>query len=476
MDRIGKKMASGTLLVGALLGSGCGSDNGQPFIPIALAPPVAINDTYQVLGNGVLQVSAPGVLANDNANTATPVLGTPPGKGTVTLNADGSFTYRPNTGQANTTDTFTYTLNNGFGASAATVTIQIGAAGFFVKNDAPAGGNGSQESPFRTLAEADTASNGVNGAVIVVFRGNGTSAGLNTPLTLETNQSLRGFDPAARPLLTGPVFLTQGNSLSDLSFQGSVPAVINATNAVGPGLVGNVNVTTTGNKALYLGNATGTWTIQNSAFADANFGALDGSADAGALNWSVLNCTFTNCFTSIAGNITNSATQTLTVRNNTFTNGRDEEVFVGGRSTATNFTVTMTDNTVNGGGTALRGLDVQTQNTCNVTVSCHNNTITGCTSNGILLDAQGVSTAAARFNANRLTGNNVGFPGSSYVAQKNGTAMMRLALDANTADTYGIGNGGGPVSTTIENLATLTSRNTGAFSTSGVVDGPCPAP
>jgi len=96
--------------------------------------------------------------------------------------------------QANTSDSFTYTLTNAAGSATATVTVQIGARGFFVKNDAPGGGTGSQASPFNTLAAAVAAAAPVNGAEIVVFRGDGTSTGLNTPVTLLANQSLRALD------------------------------------------------------------------------------------------------------------------------------------------------------------------------------------------------------------------------------------------------------------------------------------------
>ena len=57
-----------------------------------------------------------------------------PANGTVTLNADGSFTYTPNA-NFNGTDSFTYTANDGTADSnVATVTITVTAV-----NDAPVG-------------------------------------------------------------------------------------------------------------------------------------------------------------------------------------------------------------------------------------------------------------------------------------------------------------------------------------------------
>jgi len=461
------------IVAAALVAMGCGSDDGPFFSQIvpSLSPPTAVPDTFSVLGNGSLTAS---VTANDSLNGAAVTAFQNPGTagGSVALTAAGQLTYTPPAGQSNLVDTFTYTLSNSAGSSTTTVTVNVGARGFFVKNDAPAGGSGSFANPFNTLAQAVAAATGVNGAAIVVFRGNGTNTGLDTAATLSGNQTLSGQDPANPPVLTGPIFMTTNNTLTSLNFQGSVPAVVNGTNAVN-GTLSAVNVSTTGNKAVFLGNATGTWVIQNSRFANANLGALDATCSTGTLDWSVLNCTFNNCLVDVVGNTSLTAVQSMTVRSSTFTNGRGQAVGVRGLSTAANFTLVMTNNQVQGGGTALRGLDVQTQNTCNATVSCHNNTITGCTADGVYVQAQGVSSCAARFNNNRLTGND---PTSSFSSGNLGSANLRLALDGTIADRYVISNGGGAVSIFLENLATLTTRNTGTFATGGLVDGPCPAP
>ncbi len=90
--------------------------------------PVANNDSYAVLQNTTLSVSAPGVIANDtdadgNSLTATVVSG--PANGTLTLTNNGGFTYTPTTGFAGT-DSFTYKVNDGLADSAnATVTISV---------------------------------------------------------------------------------------------------------------------------------------------------------------------------------------------------------------------------------------------------------------------------------------------------------------------------------------------------------------
>ena len=97
--------------------------------------PVAVNDSYSTNEDTPLTIAAPGVLANDtdvDSATLTAVAGQRPGHGTLTLNADGSFTYTP-AANFNGSDSFTYKANDGsLDSNTATVTITINAV-----NDAP---------------------------------------------------------------------------------------------------------------------------------------------------------------------------------------------------------------------------------------------------------------------------------------------------------------------------------------------------
>lgn len=90
--------------------------------------PAANNDRYSVLQDHPLNVSAPGVLANDtdpNGLLLTATLGTLPSHGTLVLNPDGSFTYIPNPGFYGT-DSFTYTAVDLFtGSRTGTVSITV---------------------------------------------------------------------------------------------------------------------------------------------------------------------------------------------------------------------------------------------------------------------------------------------------------------------------------------------------------------
>jgi large repetitive protein len=87
--------------------------------------PVAVADGYRTgVGQTLTVDAADGVLANDTLNGATIVGSTDPANGTLTLNADGSFTYIPNAQFAGD-DTFSYTVQNGVGSSVALVTIDV---------------------------------------------------------------------------------------------------------------------------------------------------------------------------------------------------------------------------------------------------------------------------------------------------------------------------------------------------------------
>jgi VCBS repeat-containing protein len=96
--------------------------------------PLPVDDSFTTPAGTPLSIAAPGILSNDTdlENNSLIVLTTPVSgvaHGTLTLNADGSFTYTPEAGFTGT-DTFTYRLNDGTDPSQpGTVTITVQAAG-----------------------------------------------------------------------------------------------------------------------------------------------------------------------------------------------------------------------------------------------------------------------------------------------------------------------------------------------------------
>ncbi len=97
--------------------------------------PVAAPDAYAMGEDTVLSVAAPGVLVNDldaDGDVLSAVRGTNPAHGTLTFNANGSFSYQPTTNYHGL-DSFTYRATDGSATSALTmVTITI-----TPDNDAP---------------------------------------------------------------------------------------------------------------------------------------------------------------------------------------------------------------------------------------------------------------------------------------------------------------------------------------------------
>ena len=90
--------------------------------------PIARNDYYSVNENSTLTVGSTGILGNDtnpNGNTLSAIIVSNVVHGQLTLNQNGSFTYKPNQNFYGT-DSFTYEASNSFTSSnIATVTIQV---------------------------------------------------------------------------------------------------------------------------------------------------------------------------------------------------------------------------------------------------------------------------------------------------------------------------------------------------------------
>ena len=101
--------------------------------------PVALDDSYATAEDTPLTIVVRGVLGNDtdvDGDTLTAALVSGPAHGTLSLNADGAFTYAP-TADYNGADDFTYKANDAQADSnVATVTLTITPV-----NDAPAAAN-----------------------------------------------------------------------------------------------------------------------------------------------------------------------------------------------------------------------------------------------------------------------------------------------------------------------------------------------
>ncbi|MEA4931871.1 MAG: Ig-like domain-containing protein, partial [Anaerolineaceae bacterium] len=164
--------------------------------------PVALNDSYTVAEDGVLSVAARGVLTNDTDLDPTILTAgkvSDPVNGTLTLNADGSFTYTPNA-NFNGTDTFTYKANDGLADSnVATVTITVTAV-----NDAPVAVNDTYSTSFETtltvalpgVLDNDTDADGdtLTAALVTGVNNGSLTLNANGSFTYTPNANFNGVD------------------------------------------------------------------------------------------------------------------------------------------------------------------------------------------------------------------------------------------------------------------------------------------
>jgi len=149
-------------------------------------PPVAFNDVGSVAEGGTLNVDAPGVLSNDSDPdgdqlTITRTI-TQPVYGSLTLNADGSYSYT-HTGDQATGDSFVYEVcDTGSLCTTATVNLAI-TGGVYVSTIAysTSGGKNADRHLEVTLTLQDSSGAPVAGAsVAAIITGPTTGGGTGT--------------------------------------------------------------------------------------------------------------------------------------------------------------------------------------------------------------------------------------------------------------------------------------------------------
>ena len=427
----------------ALLAFGCGSDDSNNFNygggfsnnPPAVTAPTAVADSFPILGNSVLTGS---VTANDTVNGATvSAFQNPSNSGvSVAITAAGQLTYTPPLNVANINDTFTYTLTNSAGSSTATVTVNVQARGFFVKNDVATTGTGTQAAPLKTLAEATTASTGINGAQIVLFQGDGTATGLNTATILTANQTLRAFD-TNQPNVSAPLTAGDNSTLSGLKLTGNVQAT--GRNGLA---VQNCTFQTAAGNALTLTNLSGTFQVRNCAFSG-GVTPVNMTQNTGTFQGTVSNCSLTG----VTGNgvdllAQSGATGNLTVDGCQFTNftgntgGSNRGIKLQTTGAATNLSLQLLNSRVNNTGF---GFEDTTLAASQALILCVNNTITNTTFQGISYGSFGPgSRVLTRLTNNTLQNNQAG---SSVLFDCDVSGFTGVVASGNSAGTYQFSNG-----------------------------------
>lgn len=165
-----------------------------PLVPI----PAAANDSYETNEDVSLNVTAPGVLANDSSLGADPkaVIVSGTANGTVILSANGSFSYTPSA-QFNGSDSFSYKIvTDTLESNTATVNITVNPV-----NDPPAAVNDSVATPKNTLVVISVLANDtdVEGSPLTVSTvtvpANGTAViNADNTVTYTPNTDFVGLD------------------------------------------------------------------------------------------------------------------------------------------------------------------------------------------------------------------------------------------------------------------------------------------
>ena len=257
----------------------------------AKVSPNAIAHSYFAAGNTQLPVNA----ANGLKNGVVDIDGVTPAAslvvtagtfatsqgGSVTIAADGSFTYTPQTGDQNLTDTFSYTVTDGDGLpSTGLVSINLGARVWYV--DSVLGGGGSEDGsslhPYNTLADISGASGSDAAGDIIFVRNAGSTYDGN--LTLLNNQLLYGSGTA----LTVNTIVINAAGGPNTNMTTTVAATNSITLASGNTVTGFTIGATTG--AKIIGTSFGTLTISNVTMSGTgqalslNTGTVNGTIDS----------------------------------------------------------------------------------------------------------------------------------------------------------------------------------------------------
>ncbi|MGK7910154.1 MAG: Ig-like domain-containing protein, partial [Synechococcus sp.] len=381
------------------------------------SPPVVSNVTYNTLANSVLEVAGADLNGGEQTSitstvslldgasdpdmdgllvSSTGIFTTAEG-GSVTIFADGSFFYQPEAGDANLTDSFSFTVSDGLNSTNATAFINVGSEAIYVDDDTAAGtGNGSVFNPFTTLTEAQALAGA--GDVIYVFDGT-----YNESFVFETDQSLIG-QGADFTLSTGE--LLDG----DASTSPVINGTLSGTN-VGTATVSGVTVNSGSSTALDLVFSAGTADVDvvSSIF---NGASVDGILDV---------------------DVSNNANVRIDVTDSTFDPGAaDSEGISLNASNSTQLNFNLIGNTVTGNSIDDDAIEVELFNSAIAEGRINNNSITANNSIGVRIDlVNGSPTGVFEINNNFIDVNSV--------VPNTGIGAVFLEIPTGTGD-FTIGN------------------------------------
>jgi len=341
--------------------------------------------------------------------------------GRFTLDADGSFSYEPPAGVANTTRTFCYTVSGGDTANIV-FTLQNTELVWFVDAAAAAGGVGSQARPFQTLAAAVGVDTN-NDTIFVEHNASGYTCGIsllpNEKLIGEGSGSTLGTLSGVTPV-AGSSFPTLTNSSAQwptLTAAGADCVTPSTDNTIRGFNFGNVGAANT----AIVGSGIGTLTVNDAAIA----------TDGAAINLSTGTFNATLDSVSSSGGVfnvrLNQIVGTVDLGSGALTGALSGVAFVVSGFDAPTNTAAIT---YGGSITAGRVIDIQAHSSGNITLS------------GVLLSN---GTATAINIANNISGT-ITLSNPSKVITT--AANPAVTLSNNTGATINFTGGGLAISTT----------------------------
>lgn len=251
--------------------------------------PVPVNDSYTSLGNvGISVPAGSGILVNDYLGVNPPASFTAvsnaatTGGGSISIAADGSFTYTPAAGFTGN-DTYQYSLSNTVGTATATITIAVATMVWFINNTySGTAADGRLATPFKSIADFQAVNDGVglhpnDNQAIFVYE---SATAYSGNITLRNGQKLIGQD-ATTDLPTILSFTTPTYSFPTL------PVLNSAAPAVTLTATGATNIVTLN------GGASGTYTIRGLTIGDKGTGSGISGTNFGTLNVSEASITGT---------------------------------------------------------------------------------------------------------------------------------------------------------------------------------------
>lgn len=357
----------------------------------------------------------------------------------------------------------------------------------FVDNTRP-GGNGTGEHPFGTLGEAETYSSETN--MIYVFRGDGTTTGLDQGITLKNSQWLQGsgyaipvetsYGPNTIPKQTesSPTLTIASGNVVTLAHNNKIIGfnILGATNSIAGEQIVNFfashNVLGNASQSDFLlSNVSGNITLENNVSSSQTGVYMDTPYNVNALiqNNAFGNFGDDNLFITFHTESQSRAD----ILSNTFQNSQDGS-FLATADTASALFIVKRNTFTETAAAASSALDLQSTGSSILTAVVESNVFSNQTIG--LFTASADSSQANIYSLHNIANNTNSTAGYSYLFFAEDLSTTNLLLEKNTGGALGFFLDNEDATSTF-NVQSVTSsltgvqnRNTGTITTSGTID------